>query len=55
MTDVYKRQDAWFAFQGPRNGFVGTNIEGGWGFMVPSASLEKLFQDRGETCLLYTS
>lgn len=41
--------DAWFAFQGPRNGFVGTNIEGGWGFMVPSASLEKLFQDRGET------
>lgn len=41
--------DAWFAFQGPRNGFEGSKIDGGWGFMVPSHSIEKLFLDRKET------
>ena len=46
-TDI--ESDAWFEYQGPRQGFEGTKIGTGWGFMVPSASLEKLFNDRGET------
>ncbi|MBK5720856.1 RagB/SusD family nutrient uptake outer membrane protein [Dysgonomonas sp. Marseille-P4677] len=47
VTDI--ESDAWFEYQGPRQGFEGTKIGTGWGFMVPSKSLEKLFNDRGET------
>ncbi|MDR3060251.1 MAG: RagB/SusD family nutrient uptake outer membrane protein [Prevotella sp.] len=46
-TDI--ESDAWFEYQGPRQGFEGTRIGTGWGFAVPSKSLEKLFNDRGET------
>jgi len=46
-TDI--ESDAWFEYQGPRQGFEGTKIGPGWGFIVPSGSLEKLFNDRGET------
>ncbi|MDU1892606.1 MAG: RagB/SusD family nutrient uptake outer membrane protein [Dysgonomonas sp.] len=41
--------DDWFNYQGPRQGFVGSKIGTGWGFIVPSKKLEKLFDDRGET------
>lgn len=41
--------DDWFNYQGPRQGFAGTKIGTGWGFIVPSRTLEKLFDDRGET------
>lgn len=46
-TDI--ESDAWFEYQGPRQGFEGTKLGPGWGFIVPSESLEKLFNDRGET------
>ena len=46
-TDI--ESDAWFEYQGPRQGFEGTQIGSGWGFIVPSESLVKLFEDRGET------
>lgn len=49
------KSDTWFRFQGPRNGFQGTKMGRGWGFMVPSASLEKLFKDRGETIRFETT
>lgn len=41
--------DSWFEYQGPRQGFKGTKLSSGWGFIVPSESLEELFDDRGET------
>lgn len=41
--------DAWFEFQGPRNGFVGDKIGGGWGFLTPSPKFEALFKARGES------
>jgi hypothetical protein len=41
--------DDWHSYQGPRQGFEGNKINSGWGFIVPSESLEKLFNDRGET------
>lgn len=40
--------DAWFAFQGPRNGFEGSKISSGWGFLTPTDKLIQLFNTRND-------
>jgi hypothetical protein len=38
--------DAWFAFQGPRNGI---NPISGWGFMVPSSAIQSFLASRNDS------
>ncbi|MCC8152798.1 MAG: RagB/SusD family nutrient uptake outer membrane protein [Tannerellaceae bacterium] len=54
-TGEVVESDSWFTFQGPRSEIIGVKpISSGWGFMIPSTSIIKLFTDRGET-IRYTT
>jgi SusD family. len=61
LTNPQTSNDNYYAFQGPAHSiqskvlFDGNNLGGGWGFLPPSAKLEKFLKDRGETSRYKTS